>query len=697
MITEPVLTLKNLIVRLPVKDRWLHAVDGIDLQIYPGEIFALVGESGCGKSMTAAAIARLLPLQAQLLAGSEMWLSQTPLHQLSEHEMSKIRAKRIGLIFQDPMASLNPVMSIGDQLAESIQFSGSKPLPSAAIKAEAIALLKSVRIPDPERMLGHYPHQLSGGMKQRVVIAMALAKKPDLLIADEPTTALDVTTQAQVLHLLQTLNQTHHVAILLITHDLGVVAQMADKVAVMYAGHIVEQTSTRRFFADPMHPYSAKLLRALPEKSSQSQRLSVIAGQIPDMTERFTLCRFKSRCPYQFKLCEEQKPQWIDVEQHHQVRCHWHDQTLMQGYPKAMRLKVIQSMQEDTEKSHEQLRIDVAIDDESPLILTRDFKVHFPIKQGILKRTVGYVKAVDGVDIAIHEGETLALVGESGCGKTSMGKAVLRLIDAQGEYLFDQTNMLRLKGRKLRRKRADVQMIFQDPYSSMNPKMRVHDILEEGMISLRVGSDRREREDRIDVLLSQVGLSSEMKWRYPFEFSGGQRQRIAIARALAVGPRLIVCDEPTSALDVSVQAQILNLLKDIQAELGISYLFITHNINVVQYIAQRIAVMYLGRIVETGTAVEVLTTPKHPYTQALLDSVPSSENLKKGFHPPKGEVPSLLNPPKGCHFAPRCPHKMPICEQIYPQSFHADGQQWISCYLYQEKQANKEHSNGQSG
>lgn len=689
---EPVLSVKNLQIRLPVKHEWLRAVDGVDIEIYPGEIFALVGESGCGKSMTVSGISRLLPQQAQIMSGSEIWLNDIPIHQLSEHQMTNVRGKRIGMIFQDPMASLNPVISIGEQLFEAIRL-GAEKLSKKEIKNEAIQLLKQVRIPDAVNILSQYPHQLSGGMKQRVVIAMALAKKPDILIADEPTTALDVTTQAQVLHLIQQLNQIHHVAILLITHDLGVVAQMADNVAVMYAGHIIENAKAKDFFSEPKHPYSKMLLKALPEESTQQQSLAVIPGQVPLLTQSFPLCRFKARCPYQFQACEQDKPKLISVENHTQIRCHWYDRDKLKNYPKQLTLTEVEK---NTPLSEEVEYLDYSTSDEEALVKLDQFKVYYPIKKGILKRTVGHVKAVDNISLQLKEGQTLALVGESGCGKTSTGKAMLKLIDANGEYQFDSINMLRLKGRKLRKKRGDFQMIFQDPYSSMNPKMRVHEILTEGMHSLKVGSNKAEREDRINILLEQVGLSPDMKWRYPFEFSGGQRQRIAIARALSVGPRLIVCDEPTSALDVSVQAQILNLLKELQAELGISYLFITHNINVVQYIAHQVAVMYLGKIVEIGTVDEVLKTPKHPYTQALLDSVPSVDNLKKGFHPPKGEIPSVLNPPKGCHFAPRCPHKMTVCEQQYPDDYHIDGNQWTKCYLYQEGYY-KEKTNGQSG
>lgn len=679
MSQESILTVKNLTIQLPTKSGWVYAVDDLNFTIKPGEVFALVGESGCGKSMSTLGITRLLPDAGEIVQGSEIIVDGHNVHRLSEYEMRHVRGEKIGMIFQDPMATLNPVISIGEQIFESIR-QNQKRLKKRQLTQIAIELLKEVRIPDPERILTCYPHQLSGGMKQRVVIAIALAKKPSLLIADEPTTALDVTTQAQVLHLLQTLNRTQKMTIMLITHDLGVVAQMADRVAVMYAGHIVEHATNQEFFQSAKHPYSQKLLQALPENAKPHTPLAVIPGVVPSLTERFSLCRFKSRCVVQFKACEQTQPKFLDLDTNRQVRCHWYDDKLLKNYPKELTLKNIQTP--------------IVLEDEGPVsqaedvsytvLEVKDFKVHYPIKKGILKRTIGYVKAVDGINIDIAEGQTAALVGESGCGKTSAGKAMLRLVPATGQVALAEVDLLKLSSRKLRRARNDFQMIFQDPFSSMNPKMRVHEILLEGMKALKVGSDKQEREDRMDILLEQVGLSPEMKWRFPYEFSGGQRQRLAIARALSVGPRLIVCDEPTSALDVSVQAQILNLLQNLQGEFDISYLFITHNINVVRYIADVVYVMYLGRIVESGSKEQVLNHPKHPYTQALLASVPEVGD-KKPFEAPKGEVPSIANPPMGCHFAPRCPHKMPECEKTYPKTYEPEHKHLVKCYLYDQR------------
>lgn len=683
MSEQPLLSVQHLRVYLPTQDNWVRAVDDISFTLQKGEILALVGESGCGKTMTSLGLTRLLPLGAEILAGSEIWLNQKPLHELSEKSLQAIRAKEIGMIFQDPMSSLNPVLTIEDQISESIKMAAKQPIGKRAIQEEALFLLKQVRIPDPESILKAYPHQLSGGMKQRVVIAIALAKKPSLLIADEPTTALDVTTQAQVLHLIQSLNQQYQMAILLITHDLGVVAQMADRIAVMYAGHFIETAEADKFFKDPKHPYSKKLLESLPERGIKGKPLAVIPGQVPQLDHAFPLCRFKSRCALQFKACEKTPPNLITIETQQDtsqtVRCHWYDTNVLKAYPKALQLKpLLEVEQAGSVESHAS---DISTEG-PPLLKVEQFKVHYPIKKGIFKRTVGYIRAVDGVTFSIPEGETLALVGESGCGKTSTGKAILRLIEAEGVLELDEIPLLKLKGRKLRKRRVDFQMIFQDPFASMDPKMRIYDLLEEGMKALNIGSSKEERQERIDNALEQVGLSPSMKWRYPFEFSGGQRQRIAIARALSVGPKLIICDEPTSALDVSIQAQILNLLKSLQAEYDLSYLFITHNINVVRYMADHIAVMYLGRIVESGPAEEVLAHPKHPYTQALLESVPVIEHHQKPFTPPKGEVPSLINPPPGCHFAPRCPFRMPRCTQQYPQDYLIEGNHLAKCYLY---------------
>jgi len=681
VINKPLLRIKQLRVEISTPNGIVRPVDGVDLTLRRGEIFALVGESGCGKSMTALSINRLLPDAAAICQGSEIFLDEIPLHHLSENKMRQVRGCKIGMIFQDPATALNPVLTIGEQVLEAIKKRNGHIKTKNELRTEMVELLEKVRLPSPQHILQQYPHQLSGGLKQRVVIAMALAQSPDLLIADEPTTALDVTTQAQVLRLIKDLNAQLNMAILLITHDLGIVAQMADTVAVMYAGHIIEQSSKEEFIASPKHPYARQLFAALPEHTLPGHQLAVIPGHVPQLNQAFPLCRFRGRCKYVFKSCEEVKPNLVQINDHHAVRCHWYDNQSLEKIPSALRIGEL------INQSHEQPVAQMADttneEDIFPLLTVSDLKVHFPVRRGVLKRVKGYVKAVDGLTFNIYEGQTLALVGESGCGKTTVAKAILRLLnDATGKIVFHDKDLLKISEKKLRKMRADVQMIFQDPYSSMDPRMRISDIVEEGMIALNIGTNATERQERIEVLLEQVGLSKEFKDRYPHELSGGQRQRIAIARALAVGANLIICDEPTSALDVSVQAQILNVLKSLQNDLAISYLFITHNISVVNYLADYVAVMYLGRIVEYGPAQTILAAPKHPYTQALLASVPSINSQTGFLTPPKGELPSPLNPPKGCHFSPRCPKVHAPCLEKYPDNYLVGKEQCVKCYLY---------------
>lgn len=510
-----------------------RVVDDIDFEITAGETFALVGESGSGKSMTASAVLRLLPNAASMAADS-LSLRGEDLLAIAEIDFCKLRGRRIGMIFQDPMSSLNPVMTIGEQIAEvlNIHFQWS----ADEIWRRVLELLAQVEMPDPERRSHEYPHQLSGGQRQRVMIAIALAGEPELLIADEPTTALDVTIQAQILALLKNLQRQTGMALWLISHDLALVSNIADRIAVMQNGKIVETATAGDFFKQAQHPYSLKLLAALP-------RIDSCVG----------------------------KP----------------------------------------------------LPESRPLLKVEDFKVYYPIRKGVFKRVVGHVKAVDGVDFELHRGATLALVGESGCGKTSMGKGLLNLIPAHaGRVLFDGVDLTRLSGEDLRRQRAEMQIVFQDPFAAMNPRMLVGDIIAEGIGALHPDTTQDEKRDRIAELLRQVDLPENAALRYPHEFSGGQRQRICIARALAVEPKLIICDEPTSALDVSVQAQIIALLKTLQLRRGLSYLLITHSFGVVAEMADQVAVMYQGKIVEQGPVERILLDPQHAYTQALLAAVP---------------------------------------------------------------------------
>ncbi|MDP9044836.1 MAG: ABC transporter ATP-binding protein [Pseudomonadota bacterium] len=610
------LNVHELKVALDAEAGLVRAIDGLSLAIERGETFALVGESGCGKSMTALALMRLLPDSGQVTHGS-VSLDATDLLGLPESGMRAVRGGRVGMIFQEPSTSLNPVMRIGDQIVEAIET--HTPLRGAAARAKAIEWLGKVGIPEPERRIDDYPFRMSGGQKQRVMIAMTLACEPDFLIADEPTTALDVTIQAQILDLLKHLQVEQGLGLLLITHDLAVVSGMAHRVALMYAGQIIEVAEAAEFFASPRHPYARLLLRALPEAGKRGEALAAIAGMVPPLWQTFTGCRFEPRCDRAFAACRSTLPALVPVASSAgggaSVRCLLYTPVGAEAAAASPRPALAQAATPP--------RTALA---SSTLLDVRDLTVRFPIRSGLLQRPSGSFVAVDGVSFSVGAGETLALVGESGCGKTTTGKAIVQLLRGQavigGQAIFDGQDLFGLSGDALRAARQKIQIIFQDPFASLNPRMRVLDILEEGLQSLRPEMSASDRRSRLESLVDQVGLRRDALQRYPHEFSGGQRQRIAIARALAVEPRLIVCDEPTSALDVSVQAQILNLLRQLQRELGVSYLLITHNIGVVEYVADRVAVMNRGRIEETGPANRVLEAPQSAFTRALVAAVP---------------------------------------------------------------------------
>jgi peptide/nickel transport system ATP-binding protein len=641
----------------------LAIVDGLDLKIARGETFALIGESGCGKSLTALSLMRLLPPPVVVDAGG-IEFDGVQLSDLDRRAMRRLRGGQMGMIFQEPMSSLNPLMKIGRQIGEAVKLHDN--LRAGAIDRRIVELLRAVAIPDPERCMHQYPHQLSGGMKQRVMIAMALAGNPRLLIADEPTTALDVTMQAQILSLLKRLQQEREMSILLITHDLGVVAEMADRVAVMYAGEIVEAAAAGAFFEKPLHPYSRLLFASLPEFRRPGEKLAAIEGVVPPPGTHFNGCRFAARCDLSRRICHETTPDWITHDHRSGVRC---------------LLYADEASRPAAARQGRDSPWPVADQSRTPLLSVRNLQVYYPIRKGPLQRISGSLKAVDGVDLEIPRGSVLALVGESGCGKSTVGKAIVQLIDtARGRVSLDGRELTGMRGAQLRRIRSDIQIIFQDPVSSMNPRMRVADIVAEGLRAQRVHSGREIRR-RVDSLLSQVGLPVSAARRYPHEFSGGQRQRICVARALAVGPKLIVCDEPTSALDLSVQAQILNLLKGLQDEFQLSYLFISHDISVVSYIAEEVAVMYLGRIVERGKTREVMEAPRHPYTRALLASVPVPDPGRRHLADQlEGEMPSPVNPPMGCHFHPRCPQAGDGCVAAYPEETRISDSHRVSCW-----------------
>lgn len=593
------LDVKRLSVAFETKHTSVTAVDDVDFYLQAGETVALVGESGCGKSLTASALMRLLPTHARYGQHSEVVWSGTDVLTLSERVMRRFRGKRFGMIFQDPMTALNPVLTIGEQLAEALghrhRWAGEKRRKNMA------ALLREVEIPEPEHRLQQYPHQLSGGQKQRVVIALALAGQPDVLIADEPTTALDVTTEAQLLALLKRIQQQRNMSLLLITHDLSLVQAVADRVYVMYAGQMVESAKVPAFFKQPLHPYTQHLLAALPNFEKRTHRLSAIPGRVPSPDDRPSGCRFHPRCTHAFTPCAKQEPvlqAYNNAKQNSRmVRCHL--------YPEHRHPPELVSLQDDWQSKHDVGEV---------LFSVRDLGVHFPMKRGFLGRPAQVHKAVDGLSFDLKEGQTLALVGESGSGKSTACRALLGLQKITcGEVMFRDKAVSDLRGRALKQFRKHVQIIFQDPFSSMNPRMTVGQILAEGMEAQK--NKRAWMIKRQYELLDQVNLPQGSLERYPHQFSGGQRQRLCIARALACSPKVLICDEPTSALDVSVQAQVLNLLKDLQQELNLTYLFVTHNMAVVSYLADNVLVMRDGRMVEQGTCEQLLKAPANVYTR----------------------------------------------------------------------------------
>ncbi|TMH33239.1 MAG: ABC transporter ATP-binding protein [Betaproteobacteria bacterium] len=621
------LNIQNLKVALDSESGLVKAIDGLSLAIERGETFALVGESGCGKSMTALALMRLLPENGRVTEG-RIDLNGEDTLALPESQMRSIRGGKIGMIFQEPSTSLNPVMQVGEQIVEAIE--AHTPLRGAAAREKAIDWLRRVGIPEPERRIDEYPFRMSGGQKQRVMIAITLAGEPDFIIADEPTTALDVTIQAQILDLLKQLQKEQGMGLMLITHDLAVVSGMAHRVALMYAGQIIEVATAEEFFRAPKHPYARLLLQALPDTSKRGGTLAAIAGTVPPLWQEFNECRFAPRCDRVFSTCRERPPGLTSLSPTASVRCFLYEPDVVAEAARRSTASTAAHATAPVPASHaaepdagrSRVQGDVLLD-------VQNLHVRFPIRKGLMRRMHGAFSAVDGISFNVRAGQTLALVGESGCGKTTTGKAIVQLLRNQalieGKVLFNGQDLFTLEGEALRSARRSIQIIFQDPFASLDPRMRVFDVLEEGLLALRPELDAAARRTTLERLVDQVGLRSDSLARYPHEFSGGQRQRIAIARALAVEPKLIVCDEPTSALDVSVQAQILNLLRQLQRDLHVSYLFITHNIGVVEYIADHIAVMQRGRIEEIGPAQTVLSHPTSAYTRTLLAAVPRIE------------------------------------------------------------------------
>ena len=651
----PLLQIKDLHTDIEIRSGVVRALSGVDLHVNPGETLGIVGESGSGKTMTALSLMGLLPQGGKVSSGSII-LDGQDLTQLPLKEKRKLRGTKVGMIFQDPLTSLNPTMKIGLQVCEPLRV--HEGLSKREALERAVEILKRVGMPRPEVVINNYPHQLSGGMRQRVMIAMALVCKPRILIADEPTTALDVTTQMQILDLIDELRDEYKMGVILITHDLGVVAGHTDRVAVMYAGRIVETAPTKTLFTEPKHRYTSSLMAALPERAlAAGTKLFSIPGAPPSLTNLPVGCRFAARCLWATDECRAGYPD-LSGDETHTFSC-FHPVQEGDESPAVLQGKLDSNKTDGAAENVPQISHETLLDVKEA---SREYE---SAGSGFFKREKGVVSAVDRVSITVKKGETYGLVGESGCGKSTVGRLIAGLEPPSGGAIeLDGRDLATLKGRDAVRIHRDVQMMFQDSYAAMDPRMRIDQILAEPMSIQKTGNARQIAE-RIMEILEQVGLTEEILDRYPHEFSGGQLQRIGFARSLTLAPDLIVADEPVSALDVSVQAQVLNLMKDLQQELGLSYLFISHDLAVVQYMADRIGVMYLGRIVEEGPAHEVVKNPKHPYTKALIDSIPVPDpEFKHDESAIKltGEPPSAVNPPEGCRFRPRCPFAGEECK-----------------------------------
>ena len=635
---------------------WVPAVEGVGFRIAEGETLALVGESGCGKTVSSLAVMGLIPRSNGRVRAGTVHFAGEDLLRLPPEGLRRVRGDRIAMVFQEPMTSLNPAFTIGAQISMSVR--AHRQCGKADARARALEVLDRVGIPDAAKRLDDYPHAFSGGMRQRAMIAMALACEPRLLIADEPTTALDVTVQAQILDLLRSLREQTGMAVLFVTHDLGVVADLCDRVAVMYAGQVVEESPVDALFRRPRHPYTAGLLASMPQVAAPGERLTVIAGQVPRPGSVASGCRFRARCDFATERCAGDPLPLTAIGPGAAVRCVLHEQLELRPPPPPP------------------VPGPTAVVAREPLLEVSGLRKEFPVTTGVLRRVRGHVHAVDGVDLTVGVGETLGLVGESGSGKSTVARLVLRLIDPTGgSVTIAGQDLARLRGAQLRQARSHMQMIFQDPYSSLDPRSTVASSVGEPL-TIHRGLRGLARDQRVAELLDLVGIGAHLLGRYPHEFSGGQRQRIAVARALALEPRLLVCDEPVSSLDVSTQSQVINLLADLQERLGLAYLFIAHDLSVVRHLSHRIAVMYLGRIVETGPADEVYHRPRHPYTDALLSAIPIPDPVRQRRRRRtvlRGEVPSAMDPPSGCRFRTRCPFAMDVCAAEEPPPFEAEG------------------------
>jgi peptide/nickel transport system ATP-binding protein len=663
------LEVTNLSTHIKLSRSTVQAVGNVDIAVEAGETVGLVGESGCGKSMLGLSILGLLPKGGEIIEGS-VKLGGRELVGLADAELRKLRGNDVAMIFQDSQSSLNPTKTIGEQVAEPVRLHRGASRTEA--NNRALEVLELVGLPQPRERMRDYAHQLSGGMRQRVMIAIALACEPKVLLADEPTTALDVTIQAQILALLDDLEERLGMATLLVTHDMGVVAGRADRISVMYAGRIVETASTEGIFGAMRHPYTQALLGSIPKLSQDNTKVLVsIPGRPPDLTNPPTGCRFAPRCPRATDQCRAQEPPLTGKDPEHLFAC-WHP---VDGPVTALPEIAV----------HPRSSVDPARAANGHLLEIADVVREYPVTAGaILQRKVNSVKAVSGVSLHVDVGEALGLVGESGCGKTTLGKLIVGIEKPDaGRIALEGREVFRTRGRELRRVRRDLQMMFQDPYASLDPRMRVQSLLREPLVIQKIGS-RKDHDLKIRQLIDEVGLPSNALERYPHEFSGGQRQRIALARALMLEPKVIVADEPVSALDVSIRSQVLNLMKRLQAEHQRASVVISHDLAVVKYLADRIAVMYLGKVVELGTGDDIYRRPAHPYTDALIKTIPvpdpAAERAKTEVGI-RGELPSSIDPPSGCRFRTRCPRAQGLCAEQEPQLRRFGPTQQAACHF----------------
>ena len=663
--SKTVLEVKNLHTEFRMRHSTVYAVNGVSYEVHAGEIIGVVGESGCGKSVTQMSTLNLIPSPPGKISAGEVIYDGKNLigSETGKSELREIRGNKIAMIFQEPMTSLNPLMKVGDQIAEAILQ--HKPVSKKQAKQRAIELMKMVKIPDAEQRYSCYPNEFSGGMCQRIVIAMAMSCSPELLIADEATTALDVTIQSQILEMLRDIVRETQVGLLIVTHNLGIVARYADKIYVMYAGKVVEHGSAEEIFHNPSHAYTIGLLNSVPRlDDAKDRQLLPIEGFPPSLNTPPTGCSFAPRCTQKCAGCDAQELAEREVAPGHFTLC-------------------CNEALDRSAKSGERLAAEKTLSGE-PLLEICHVSKRFPIRGGLLgRKAVGYVHALSDVNLTIHRGETLGLVGESGCGKTTLARAILNLHrPSEGEIRYNGAVIAQMTKAEQFSMRKDIQIIFQDPFASLDPRMTIGDIIGEPLKVHHLTKTKSEYDARVTELFKMAGLDPALRQRSPHELSGGQRQRVGIARALASEPKLVVCDEPVSALDVSVQAQILNLLEDLQRNLGVAYLFIAHDLSVVRHISDNVAVMYLGRIVEYGDWKNLYEHPAHPYTRTLLSAVPIPDpeiEKTRNTEVIRGDVPSVSHIPEGCSFHTRCPYATEDCKKAVPELTDLGGGHLSAC------------------